>query len=895
MTKILRSSEINVIAHLLSETELFVVVFGLPENFSKDDEHDYLLIPFQGDLKTIFDHKRAQKTCLINNSGKRIEIRGFDFLVEFETDASYQFKNKTVLHFISNPDGSMRWLYPAGIRKPWFLSFYNFTYWKAAAYKMLVKFLFFFRLSGFLSKGSLVIHSDSNPFFAGLLGTRAFSNNHYSIFTGTYGPNRKILMARASGRKIDLFFKIALNEKSRLNIENETTTLLALADDKLPGICVPTVRFTKEGVLGLNNIKPAVHYTEYLFGNLQAACLKTMYETGSQKIRFRNLSICAEIRSRLISIRNHPQYSLMPDMKGILEKMCALHAQLEQKNDLIPVARNHGDFTRWNCYLDNENIYVYDWELSKINMPLLHDLFHFVIQVAIFSVHADFAEVDARIAAALALVRVQKLIADYEIDPLLHLQLYLLENVSYYLNVYLDQEKTGPEVQLQLRTWNHLLFTHSSFQDTVSQRKGFISGLFDALVNENYVVLKNSGKTMEALSDHSDIDLLVSRDCLKYISKWIKNRNNIQKVVFIRKSFMTTVQVYFMDNSFLSIDLLISFHRKSIEYLPSAYLLQKAVLQNGIKILPPAYDYLYIFIFYQINNSDLPSKYSRQYDQLSASAEFPILQQLKEQFDVDSKSVSDTFVFQKSKREKLLGFLKSKKENNFFRRMIRFGRYLAGQFMYLIKPDGFMLTFSGVDGAGKSTIIQEVKEMMENKYRRKVVVIRHRPSILPILSAWKYGKAEADKKCVESLPRMGNNNSRFSSLLRFGYYYADYFFGQIVIYFKYTVRGYVVLYDRYYFDFIVDARRSNINVNRSFIKGLFHFVYKPELNIFLYALPEVILKRKKELSAEDIRTLTSSYQHLFDELGNKPRYICIENIDRHETVAQIEQAFIHLN
>jgi thymidylate kinase len=173
--------------------------------------------------------------------------------------------------------------------------------------------------------------------------------------------------------------------------------------------------------------------------------------------------------------------------------------------------------------------------------------------------------------------------------------------------------------------------------------------------------------------------------------------------------------------------------------------------------------------------------------------------------------------------------------------------------------------------------------------------LRHRPSVLPILSAWKYGKEAAEQKCVDSLPRKGNNKSQLSSALRFAYYYTDYLLGQLLIYVKYMLRGYVVLYDRYYFDFVVDGKRSNIRISPRFIRQLYRFVYKPQLNVFLYAAPEIILKRKQELSAEDIVQLTDQYKILFDRLGSQQRYICIENMDKQATIDRIEQAYIQLN
>ncbi|MBQ0768226.1 MAG: hypothetical protein KBT58_02980, partial [Bizionia sp.] len=129
-----------------------------------------------------------------------------------------------------------------------------------------------------------------------------------------------------------------------------------------------------------------------------------------------------------------------------------------------------------------------------------------------------------------------------------------------------------------------------------------------------------------------------------------------------------------------------------------------------------------------------------------------------------------------------------------------------------------IITFSGVDGAGKTTILREFTGILKNKYGKKVKEIRHRPSILPILSAIKYGEKKAEQKTMEVLPRTGSNKSKMSSYIRFFYYLIDYVFGQWVIYFKYTRKDIIIIYDRYYFDFINDARRTNINLDSKFIK-----------------------------------------------------------------------------
>ena len=70
---------------------------------------------------------------------------------------------------------------------------------------------------------------------------------------------------------------------------------------------------------------------------------------------------------------------------------------------------------------------------------------------------------------------------------------------------------------------------------------------------------------------------------------------------------------------------------------------------------------------------------------------------------------------------------------------------------------------------------------------------------------------------------------------------------------------------------------------------------KPELNFFLYAPPEVILKRKQELSEEDIVDLTEKYTHLFKRFDEKYKvnFTCIENIKLNETLTVIINRFIY--
>ena len=174
-------------------------------------------------------------------------------------------------------------------------------------------------------------------------------------------------------------------------------------------------------------------------------------------------------------------------------------------------------------------------------------------------------------------------------------------------------------------------------------------------------------------------------------------------------------------------------------------------------------------------------------------------------------------------------------------------------------------------------------------------MLRHRPGILPILSSVKYGKRKAEKRAATTLPRQGQNSNFFSSMGRFLYYYLDYLIGQAYVFFRYKINGNVILYDRYYFDFIIDSRRSNISLNPSLLRLGYFFVVKPRVNFFLYAPEEEILSRKQELSEVDIRTMTNEYQQLFKEFSGKYKeqeYLSINNTNLTNTIDSVMKHII---
>jgi len=414
------------------------------------------------------------------------------------------------------------------------------------------------------------------------------------------------------------------------------------------------------------------------------------------------------------------------------------------------------------------------------------------------------------------------------------------------------------------------------------EKNNFIQSLFQLLKLEPYSLLKWLRADLANLSDESDLDILVKPTMVNKIVNFMNSNEAIQKVEEEQRVGVNHYYLYFKNGDFLQIDLLFKFIRKDVVYLSTTEVFANTIEVKGIKTYNNSTLFEHVLLFNILNNNGISKKYISYFKGLASNKQLSILANFNYKYGTSFTDITDTSQFSKTEQAIVQKYLRSLAENSLLNKIRLKSDYLKGIYRQLRANKGQIITFSGVDGAGKSTIIKEILHLLGRKYRKKVIVLRHRPSLLPIISAWKYGPKKAEQKSMERLPRQGNNQSSISSYARFTYYYLDYILGQIYVWAKYLTRGYTVLYDRYYFDFIIDGKRSNINISTSLPKWLYRFVAKPKLNFFLYADATTILARKQELDAPVIKNLTEKYQSLFKELNQKHTgtYLPIENIDK---------------
>ncbi|MEM7656526.1 MAG: hypothetical protein AAF399_10390 [Bacteroidota bacterium] len=423
-------------------------------------------------------------------------------------------------------------------------------------------------------------------------------------------------------------------------------------------------------------------------------------------------------------------------------------------------------------------------------------------------------------------------------------------------------------------------------------RQQFLPVLFRQAASLEYAYLKYMYDSLAELPPETDIDLLVRRSEIETWEQLLRSAPGLRTYSVRHTSFAAYCSLFFEDGSFLSIDLIVQCKRKAHVFLETEEVLQATVKNTqGIRVASPEHSIEYVLLFYSLNGAAIPSKYMDYLRKQNKVIQSAVRRYIQQKYGLDLWKLAEMRpeLIQDRIRQTTRKIVKNQGISGIKLRWA----YFLDQFCQAAPT----ITLSGVDGAGKSTILAHLQEMLENKYRRKVVSLRQRPSILPILSSFKYGKAEAEAKAAATLPRQGTNQSKFSSLLRFSWYYLDYLLGQWIVRLKVNHRSRILLYDRYYFDYIADSRRANIALSPKLIRWLYRGVLKPELNIVLVASPDIILARKQELSREDIVQLTTAYTDLFQSLDDKDsdsRYLILQNHDLSTTLAQIEAAVVDI-
>lgn len=193
----------------------------------------------------------------------------------------------------------------------------------------------------------------------------------------------------------------------------------------------------------------------------------------------------------------------------------------------------------------------------------------------------------------------------------------------------------------------------------------------------------------------------------------------------------------------------------------------------------------------------------------------------------------------------------------------------------------FMMVFVGPDGSGKTTLINKTIDDSKIIFRsqpERFVIIHHRPHLFPnIGQIFKRKLTEKEDFDLNFNPHSSKSSNIFISLFKILYYISDYILGYFFKIIPLQCRNKFIIFDRYYYDFIVDQKRSALHIPKNISIQLFKFfIPKPNKVFYIYVDALKAHERKKELPVEAIEAINNGYSLLTEEFNN---FVIIPNDD----------------
>ncbi len=366
----------------------------------------------------------------------------------------FDFSNEqNEIYYISDRTGNIRWLFPKGSKYPSFLALYNSSTFKGKIYKLLCELAFRIKMEKLVTSGVLKASLKENIINI----VNRLKGDSYSVFTGTPGEDRKVVVAVTQGEEISHFIKIPILVSSQNLVQNEYEMLHWLAQYDFKKIEIPHIDYYKNNIIAIKNVKPKYRKKSLRFTDIHIEALKELYEFSSDQQQLNKLDYMKEITSNLKELSSLQRVSQLKFLGAVKNGMISFQ-ECVRPNLELEFALAHGDFTPWNMYADEKKIYVYDWELSKRKAPLLFDFFHYIFQMEALINHSDYQRIKSILIDYLARNKEMQIMIDqFDIDIENSYALYVLYISSSYGLKYMCQKDLHMQAEWLMDVWTDAL------------------------------------------------------------------------------------------------------------------------------------------------------------------------------------------------------------------------------------------------------------------------------------------------------------------------------------------------------------------------------------------------------------------------------------------------------
>lgn len=247
----------------------------------------------------------------------------------------------------------------------------------------------------------------------------------YAVFNGTPCAHQKQTVQVYSGSNILGYCKISSNPEIASLFLHERDYLQWLSDCKLSGVprCLTCEQLpTGEWIFVQSTVKTMRSKTEHALGPRQLSFLELLHSKTAVRCSFQD----SDLYRSLLRIDNCID-RFESDEQMVIRQGCDWVRQYYSSNDTQLFSAYHSDFTPWNMFVEDGQLFVFDWEYAtRTSLPYL-DLIHYLFQSCIFERHADAEEIYRCL-----MVEHKNLLNQYFQDLRVAVTVYLLDMLGMY-------------------------------------------------------------------------------------------------------------------------------------------------------------------------------------------------------------------------------------------------------------------------------------------------------------------------------------------------------------------------------------------------------------------------------------------------------------------------------
>ena len=394
----------------------------------------------------------------------------------------------------------------------------------------------------------------------------------------------------------------------------------------------------------------------------------------------------------------------------------------------------------------------------------------------------------------------------------------------------------------------------------------FLVGKFEEQ-NIEYVILHSYQNLPERFDSDIDIATNVEKivDAIELLDKLLKP-TGWRVVQYWRHEYYAADCVISNDKEFLQVDFCTHYERNGRVVLPIQELVRGRRKYNNFYIPATETEFTYILVkkilkkkFSDGSKGQLTALWNSMSEQEHQVVRQSLLRFLSEnQFESITAQIRmgdyDSIDVVSAHKELL-------RKTSDFKVNLHYAVFdIARKIERILHPTGVFVVLLGVDGAGKTTIAEELKARSTVAYRR----IKHyhsRVRVLKDISQIKSGSAPIDASNPHGNKR---KSGKTTSVIKFGYYLLDFLIGNVIIT-KAKIQSSLVLIERYYYDYIIDKVRYNLNLSDGFIKFFGYLVKKPDVIFILTGDSHILYERKHEISVEEIEEQKNRFIEVFKD------------------------------